>query len=164
MAWLKQIGFPKGEPDSLYCRDSPWISSYHIQNSFQSNITNIAHVYNITWFIYYIIQMIVIWISEYKPLGLKGNKRKAKPISSLLGKHHLHKSSPQAARSVARAILHIIFLCCPVDSFTRILHLSSYPQGWDRFMSPSVCKLYVDANNIRVMPRIGCGFLCKKYM
>ena len=57
---LKQTGFPKGEPDSLYHRDSSWISSYHIQNSFQSNITNIAHVYNITWFIYYIIQMIVI--------------------------------------------------------------------------------------------------------
>ena len=46
---VKQTGFPKDEPVSLYCRDSPWISSYHIQNSFQSNTTDITHVYNITW-------------------------------------------------------------------------------------------------------------------
>jgi len=46
---MKQTGFPKGEPDPLYRRDSPWISSYHIQNSFQLNITDITHVYNITW-------------------------------------------------------------------------------------------------------------------
>ena len=72
--------------------------------------------------------------------------------------------SPQAARSVARAILHIIFLCRSVDSFTRILHLSGYPQGRDRFTSSSVCKLYVDANGIKVMPRIGYVFLCKQYM
>ena len=45
---LKQTGFPKGQLDSLYRRDSPWISSYHIQNSFQLNITDISHVYNIT--------------------------------------------------------------------------------------------------------------------
>ena len=31
---LKRPGFPKGEPESLYHRNSPWISSYHIQNSF----------------------------------------------------------------------------------------------------------------------------------
>ena len=36
---MKRTGFPKGEPDSLYRRDSPWISSYHIQNSFQLHIT-----------------------------------------------------------------------------------------------------------------------------
>ena len=46
---VKQTGFPKDKPDSLYRRDSPWISSYHIQNSFQSNITDITHIYNITW-------------------------------------------------------------------------------------------------------------------
>ena len=46
---LKLTGFPKGEPDSLYRRDSPWISSYHIHNPFQSNITDISHIYNITW-------------------------------------------------------------------------------------------------------------------
>ena len=79
-------------------------------------------------FIYYIIQRIVIQISEYKPLGLKENKLKAETISSLLGKLDLHKFSPQATRSVARAILHIFFFCRPVDdSFTRILHLSGYP-------------------------------------
>ena len=60
-------------------------------------------------FIYYIIQRIVIRISEYKPLGLKENKQKAETISSLLGKLYLHESSPQAAWSVARAILHIFF-------------------------------------------------------
>src|SRR6185312_15211079 len=101
--------------------------------------------------------------SEYMPLGLKENKQKAETISNLLGKLLLHESSPQAARSVARAILHIFFCCRPVDSFTRILHLTSYPQGRDRFTSPSVCKLYVDANGKRVMPRIGYGFLCKQY-
>ena len=80
-------------------------------------------------------------------------------ISSLLGKLHLHESSPQAAQSVARAILHIFFLHHHVDSFTRILHLSGYPQGWDRFTSPSVCKLFVDADGIKVMPRVGYVFL-----
>ena len=33
---VKRPGFPEGEPESLYRRDSPWISSYHIQNSFQT--------------------------------------------------------------------------------------------------------------------------------
>ena len=80
------------------------------------------------------------------------------------GQLHLHESSPQAARSVARAILLIIFLCRPVDSISRILHLSGYPQGRDRFTSPSVCKLLVDANSIKIMPRIGYGFLCKQYI
>ena len=41
----------------------------------------------------------------------KRKQQKAKTISSLLGKLYLHKSSPQAARSVARAILHIFFRC-----------------------------------------------------
>jgi len=135
-----------------------------MQNSFQSNITDIAHIYNITWFIYYIIQRIVIRISEYKPLGIKETKRKVETISSLLGKHHPHESYPQAARSVARAILHIFFICRPVDSFARILHLSGYPQGRDKFTSPSICKLYVDADGIKEMPRIGYVFLCKQYM
>ena len=36
---MKRTRFPKGEPDSLYRRDSPWISSYHIKNSFQLHIT-----------------------------------------------------------------------------------------------------------------------------
>jgi len=102
--------------------------------------------YNITWIYLLHNPKDCIRISEYKPLGLKENKQKAEMISSLLGKLLLHESSPQAARSVARAILHIIFLCHPVDSFTRILHLSGYPQGWDRFTSPSVCKLYCGCN------------------
>ena len=72
--------------------------------------------------------------------------------------------SPQAARSVARAILNSFHVCRPIDSFYRILHLSGYPQGCDRFTSPSVCKLYVDADGIKVMPRIGYVFLCKQYI
>ena len=118
-------------------------------------------------FIYYIIQRIVIRISEYKPLGLKENKQKAETISNLLGNFifsNLLDPSPQAARSVARAILNSFHICRPVDSFSRILHLSGYPHGWDRFTSPSVCKLYVDADGIKVMPRIGYVFLCKQYM
>ena len=82
---VKQTRFPKGEPDSLYHRDSPWISSYHIQNPFQSNITDITHVTTSHGFIYYIIRRIVIRISEYKPLGLKENKQKAEMISNFLG-------------------------------------------------------------------------------
>ena len=39
---MKQTGFPKGEPEPLYRRNSPWISSYHIQNSFQLHITAIV--------------------------------------------------------------------------------------------------------------------------
>ena len=118
-------------------------------------------------FIYYITQRIVLRISEYKPLGIKENEQKAKMISNLLGNSifsNLLDPSPQAARSVARAIFNFFFICRPVDSFTRILHLSDYPQGRDRFTLPSVCKLYVDANSIRVMPRIGYGFLCKQYI
>ena len=49
-------------------------------------------------FNYYIIRRIVLRISEYKPLGLKENKQKEETISSLLGRLHLHESSPQAAR------------------------------------------------------------------
>ena len=105
---MKQTGFPKGESDSLYLRDSPWISSYHIQNSFQSNIIDISHVYNITW-IYEL----------HNPKDSNTNLRVQAPwakrkqteietISSLLGKFHLHESSPQAARSVARAVLNFI--------------------------------------------------------
>ena len=105
---LKRTGFPKGEPDSLYRRDSPWISSYHIQNSFQLDITAISHVKSLHGFIYYIIQRIVIRVSEYKPLGLKGNQQKAEEVASLLGKLHLLGSSPQVARSVARAVLNFI--------------------------------------------------------
>jgi hypothetical protein len=33
---VKRPGFSNEEPESLYHRDSPWISSYHIQNSFQA--------------------------------------------------------------------------------------------------------------------------------
>jgi len=86
--------------------------------------------------------MIILRISEYKSLGLKEIKQKVEVISSLLGKLHLHESSPQAARSVARAIPHIFFLCHLDNSFTRTLHLLGYPQGQDRFTSPSICKLY----------------------
>ena len=32
------------------------------------------------------------------------------------------------------------------------------------FTSPSVCKLYEDADGIKVMPRVGYVFLCKQYM
>ena len=45
--YLKHTGFLKGEPEPLYRRDSLWISSYHIQNPFHLNITDITHVYNI---------------------------------------------------------------------------------------------------------------------
>lgn len=52
------------------------------------------------------------------------------------------RSKALAARSVARAIFDIFFLCCFDDSFTRTLYLSDYSQGRDRFTSPFVCKLY----------------------
>ena len=93
-------------------------------------------------FIYYIIQRIVIRISEYKPLGLKRKQTESGNNNYSSGQLHLHESSPQEARWVARDIPHIFFHCHPVDSFTQILHLSGYPQGWDRFTSPSICKLY----------------------
>ena len=112
---LKRTGFPKGEPDSLYRHDSPWISSYHIQNPFHLNITDITHVYNITW-VYLLHNPKDCNTNQYKPLGLKENNQKAETISSLLGKRHLHESSPQAARSVARAILLLPWSSC------RLLH------------------------------------------
>ena len=34
--YAEMTRFPNGEPEFLYRRDSPWISSYHIQNSFQA--------------------------------------------------------------------------------------------------------------------------------
>ena len=51
---MKRTGFPKGEPDSLYHRDSPWISSYHIHNSFQSHIIVVQRLRYKHGFIYYI--------------------------------------------------------------------------------------------------------------
>ena len=41
---VKRTGLSNGQPDSLYRRDSPWISSYYIQNSFQLHITVILLV------------------------------------------------------------------------------------------------------------------------
>ena len=44
----------------------------------------------------------------------------------------------------------------------------SYPKvscpHQDRFTSPFVCKLYVDADGVKVIPRIGYIFLCKQYI
>ena len=40
---LKRLGFPEEEPKSLYHRDSSWISSSHIENLFQLDITDIQH-------------------------------------------------------------------------------------------------------------------------
>ena len=107
---MKRPGFSKEEPKSLYRRDSPWISRYQIQNSFQLDITYISHVKTLHGFIYYIIQRIVIRIFEYKPLGLKGNQaEKAEAVASLVGILHLLISSPQVARSVAWAVLNFFF-------------------------------------------------------
>ena len=75
---MKRPGFPKGEPESLYRRDSPWISSYHIQNSFQLDIIDIQHQKLLHEFIYYITQRVVVRKSEYKPLGLKEAYRNRK--------------------------------------------------------------------------------------
>jgi hypothetical protein len=36
-----ELGFWLEKPDSLYPCDSPWISSYHVQNSLQYNIISI---------------------------------------------------------------------------------------------------------------------------
>ena len=153
---LKRTGSPKREPDSLYCRDSPWInspwiSSYHIQNSFQLNITDITHVYNITWI--YLL---------HNPTDCNTNLRVQAPwakrkqteietISSLLGKFHLHESSPQAARSVAWAIPHILFLCHLDNSFTRTLIYQAIPK--DGIYS---CKYRGQSARMR-RGRIRCG-------
>ena len=156
LAWNRP-GFRKVNP--ILCIVVIAIVLESVAITYRTHFNRISQTYLIFTtshvFIYYIIQRVVIQISEYKPFGLKENKLKAETISSLLSKLDLHEFSPQATRTVARAILHIFFLCRPFDSFTRILHLSGYPQGRDRFMSPSVCKLCVDANGIRVIPRIG---------
>ena len=157
---MKRPGFSRGEPEFLYRRDSPWISSYHIQNSFQLDITDIQHQKSLHRFIYYITLWVVVRKSEYKPLGLKESKQKSKAVAILLGKLHLDASSPQAARSVARTILSFI-LRLRAWFASRILHLPDYPQGRDRFTSPSVWKLYVDAKRYKSSQRIGWGFLWK---
>ena len=74
MVVVKRPGFPNGEPESLYRHDSPWISSYHIQNSFQLDITDIQRWKSLHGFNYYITGRVVVRKSEYKPLGLTGNK------------------------------------------------------------------------------------------
>ena len=53
---MKRTGFPYGQPDSLYHRDSPWISRYHIQNTSQEVIIVILSIHCIQGFNYYIIQ------------------------------------------------------------------------------------------------------------
>ena len=53
---MKRTGFPYRQPDSLYHRDSPWISRYHIQNTSQEVIIVILSIHCIQGFNYYIIQ------------------------------------------------------------------------------------------------------------
>ena len=94
---LKRTGFLKREPDSLYRRDSPWIGSYHLQNSFQLHISVILQDKTPQGFNYYIIQQIVVQILLiYKPIGLKGNKQKAEAVARLLGILHLDFLPPQS--------------------------------------------------------------------
>ena len=57
---MKRTGLSNGQPDTLYRRDSPWISSYHIQNSFQLHIIVTLHDKIQQMFNYYIIQRIVV--------------------------------------------------------------------------------------------------------
>jgi len=138
---LKRPGFPEEEPKSLYHRDSSWISSSHIENLFQLDITDIQHWKSLHGFNNYIIQRIVIRNSEYKPLGLKTNKQESEAVASLLGILRLDVSTPQEKKSsVAQTVLSFTHPCKAWSS-SRILHLSIYPQGRDRFTSLSVCKL-----------------------
>ena len=67
--YLKRPGFLEGEPESLYHRDSTWISSYHIQNSFQLDITDIQWWKPLHGFNYYITQRVVVWNQSTSPLG-----------------------------------------------------------------------------------------------
>ena len=96
-------GFPNSQPESLYRRDSPWISSYHIQNSFQLDITDIYHWKLLHGFIYYITQRVVVRKSEYKPLGLKGSKQEMVAVASLRAFLHLELHLHRQNLSVARA-------------------------------------------------------------
>jgi len=57
---MKRTGLSNGQPDSLYRRNSLWISSYHIQNSFQLHIIVILRDKTQQKFNYYIIQRIVV--------------------------------------------------------------------------------------------------------
>jgi len=78
---MKRTGLSNGQPDSLYRRDSPWISSYHIQNSFQLHITVILRDKTQQKFNYYIIQRIVVrnhlvqahWAKREQPENGSGN-------------------------------------------------------------------------------------------
>ena len=100
---LKWPEFPKGESESLYRRDSPWISNYHIQNSFQLDITDIQHWKSLHGFIYYITQRVVVRKSESKPLGLKGSKQEMVAVASLRAFLHLELHLYRQNLSIARA-------------------------------------------------------------
>ena len=95
---MKQTGFPKGEPDPLYHRDIPWISSYHIQNSFQLNITDITHVYNITWV--YLLHNPKDCITNLRVQAPWAKRKQTESRNDIYssGQLRLPESSPQAAR------------------------------------------------------------------
>ena len=93
---------------------------------------------------------------HYKPVGLIQSKWKSVAESRLQGPSSSGLLLPQAILSIARASV-VPSIVAGVELLLRTCILPSYPQGWDRFTSPSVCKLFVDATVYK--PRKGKGFI-----
>ena len=97
---VKRPGFSNEEPESLYRCDSPWISSYQIQNSFQAvnQFNRFKHGFN-----YYNIQRICSTNFYYKPIGLNWNKQKMVAVAGLQAilqlELHLHMQQLSVARA-----------------------------------------------------------------
>ena len=141
---LKWTGFPKGQPDSLYHRDSPWISRYHIQNLFQSVNIVIPAITEHWWVLIITAFGITILISEYKPAGLIAMQTESETVAKLQaglpsGSFSSTGNLQCSTSSVVPPIVVVVILRVVPCTYPI------YPQGWDRSTSPSVWSVYVDA-------------------
>ena len=97
---------------------------------------------------------------HYKPVGLIQSKWKSVAESRLQGPSSSGLLLPQAILSIAWASV-VPSIVAGVELLLRTCILPSYPQGWDRFTSPSVCKL-CGCNGINYSQGKVRGFLCTK--
>ena len=89
----------------------------------------------------------VVRIFYYKPVGLNWNKQKTVAVAGLQAilqlELHLHRKHLSVARASRASVVPSVVV--GVELLIGSCILPSYPQGRDRFTSPSVCSFEVDA-------------------
>ena len=83
----------------------------------------------------------VVRIFYYKPIGLNWNKQKTVAgLQAILQLElHLHRQHLSVARASKSSIVPSVVVV--VELLIGSCILPNYPQGRDRFTSPSVCKI-----------------------